>query len=119
MPPLDGHPHRSCAKTPTDPTSSVEAQSNMEKVADPIASTPIARKNSHASTSSISNEKAVDPEAQVAKEIAQDEAEIEESKARQHAFYAKFRPFILAGLAAVIIGWWVSATIMHATRHRW
>jgi CNT family concentrative nucleoside transporter len=91
----------------------------MERVTEPTASTPVVRKNSNASTSSISNEKVVDPEAQVAKEVAHDEAELEEAKARQHALYAKLRPFILGGLAAVIIGWWISSIIMHATRHRW
>ncbi|KAF5389357.1 hypothetical protein D9757_004387 [Collybiopsis confluens] len=34
-------------------------------------------------------------------------------------FYQRFRPFILAGSAAVIIGWWISATVLKATRHRW
>ena len=118
--PLDGRPHRSCATSPASFTSSAEAQKTMERVADPVVSTPIVeRKSSNASVSSFSNEKAIDPEAQVAKEIAHDEAELEEAKARQHALYTKLRPYILGGLAAVIIGWWISATIMHATRHRW
>ncbi|KAK2467818.1 hypothetical protein APHAL10511_000113 [Amanita phalloides] len=38
---------------------------------------------------------------------------------RQKELYAKFRPFILGTLAAIILGWWVSATILEATRHRW
>ncbi|EJD03165.1 uncharacterized protein FOMMEDRAFT_85572 [Fomitiporia mediterranea MF3/22] len=31
----------------------------------------------------------------------------------------KLRPFILGLTAAVILGWWISATILPATRHRW
>ncbi|KZP34308.1 hypothetical protein FIBSPDRAFT_846423 [Athelia psychrophila] len=42
-----------------------------------------------------------------------------ESKARRAAFYKRFRPFILAGVTAVILGWWISSTILKATRHRW
>lgn len=38
---------------------------------------------------------------------------------RRHAIYHRLRPFILAGLAALILGWWISATILEATRHRW
>ncbi|KAI0745002.1 Na+ dependent nucleoside transporter C-terminus-domain-containing protein [Earliella scabrosa] len=34
-------------------------------------------------------------------------------------FYARYRPFVLAGVAAVILGWWISATVLEATRHRW
>lgn len=34
-------------------------------------------------------------------------------------FYARFRPYILGGIAAAILGWWISATVLPATRHRW
>lgn len=34
-------------------------------------------------------------------------------------FYTRYRPFILSGVATVILGWWISATILPATRHRW
>ena len=34
-------------------------------------------------------------------------------------FYTKHRPFILGGLAALILGWWISATVLPETRHRW
>ncbi|KIJ39428.1 hypothetical protein M422DRAFT_32685 [Sphaerobolus stellatus SS14] len=30
-----------------------------------------------------------------------------------------YRPYILAVLAAVILGWWISSTVLPATRHRW
>jgi len=43
----------------------------------------------------------------------------DESQARRHAFWAHYKPFVLAGIAALILGWWISATILKATRHRW
>ncbi|KAG8952911.1 hypothetical protein FRC04_003362 [Tulasnella sp. 424] len=33
--------------------------------------------------------------------------------------YPRLRPFILVGLVLLILGWWISATILPATRHRW
>ncbi|KAI0070269.1 H+/nucleoside cotransporter [Panus rudis PR-1116 ss-1] len=70
-------------------------------------------------TTDSSNEKIIDPEVQESKEIAQDQAEIEEARLRRHQFYVKFRPVILGLLAALILGWWISATVLKATRHRW
>lgn len=34
-------------------------------------------------------------------------------------YYNKLRPLILIGMAVLILGWWISATILPATRHRW
>lgn len=56
-----------------------------------------------------------DPEVLAARE----EADIEAGKERKRRYYLKFRPFILGGLALLILGWWISATILPATRHRW
>ena len=44
---------------------------------------------------------------------------IEQDPAKKAAFVYKYRPFLLTGLALVIFGWWISATILKATRHRW
>ena len=33
--------------------------------------------------------------------------------------YPKLRPYILTALALLILGWWISATVLKATRHRW
>ncbi|KII92489.1 hypothetical protein PLICRDRAFT_50865 [Plicaturopsis crispa FD-325 SS-3] len=74
------------------------------------------------STESFEKEKnrhAVDPEVLLAQEEAKDTEEVEAARAHRKEIYAKFRPFILAGLAAVILGWWISATVLKATRHRW
>ncbi|KAI0785574.1 Na+ dependent nucleoside transporter C-terminus-domain-containing protein [Abortiporus biennis] len=77
----------------------------------------VERKTSH--TTGSTDEKMVDPEVQESKEIAHDEAEIAEDKSKYDAFYAKSRHFILALLAAAILGWWITSTILPATRHRW
>jgi CNT family concentrative nucleoside transporter len=52
-------------------------------------------------------------------EVARDEAEVAEHKAHKRTLYARFRPLILGATAALILGWWVSATVLKATRHRW
>lgn len=41
------------------------------------------------------------------------------SQALRAALYKRFWPFILAGVAAVILGWWISSIILKTTRHRW
>ena len=70
------------------------------------------KKSSH-STSSIRNEKEIpshgDAEALVVKN-----GEAESSR-RQ----SLVRVVSLVGLALLILGWWISSTILHATRHRW
>jgi concentrative nucleoside transporter, CNT family len=55
----------------------------------------------------------------VAAEVLRDEVEIAGAKEHKSELYACYRPFILAATALVILGWWVSATILEATRHRW
>ena len=50
--------------------------------------------------------------------LDEDEIEIKSNDNRSN-FYTKYRPFILGGLAALILGWWISATILPETRHRW
>lgn len=48
-----------------------------------------------------------------------DEEAAERERAERRTFYQRFRPFILAASALLILGWWISATILEATRHRW
>ncbi|CAL1708200.1 unnamed protein product [Somion occarium] len=79
----------------------------------------IERKTSRTTGSSITNEKTIDPEVQESKELANDDIEVEEARSKREAFYRKYRPLILGGIAAVILGWWISATVLKATRHRW
>ncbi|KAL0956128.1 hypothetical protein HGRIS_002294 [Hohenbuehelia grisea] len=51
--------------------------------------------------------------------LLKDEEETEAARRLRAERYAKFRPFILGGVALLILGWWISATILKATRHRW
>lgn len=43
----------------------------------------------------------------------------EKDKGHSWASYQRLRPFILAGLALLIFGWWISSIVLPATRHRW
>lgn len=42
-----------------------------------------------------------------------------EEGARERAFNEKLRVLFLVGLAALILGWWISSTVLKATRDRW
>ncbi|KAJ7497101.1 Na+ dependent nucleoside transporter C-terminus-domain-containing protein [Mycena latifolia] len=81
-----------------------------------ISQEPVQRKTTR-STGSYNEKEAhpVDHEAVLAK----DTEDVEAARTRRENMYSKFRPFILAGLALLILGWWISATILKATRHRW
>ncbi|KAF8626833.1 hypothetical protein AX15_004664 [Amanita polypyramis BW_CC] len=50
---------------------------------------------------------------------AKDDGDSHVERKRRRMLYAKYRPLILGGLAAAILGWWISATVLKATRHRW
>ena len=45
--------------------------------------------------------------------------EDEEDMSTLTKLYRRGRPFVLVALAALILGWWVSSTVLKATRHRW
>ncbi len=50
------------------------------------------------------------------------QTEVEEEEEEVSALtrgYRRFRPLVLVALAALILGWWICATILPATRHRW
>ena len=53
----------------------------------------------------------------VEKETPQEYAE--EDKGHSRVSYGRLRPFILVGLALLILGWWISSIVLPATRHRW
>lgn len=50
---------------------------------------------------------------------AREEEDIQAHRRAREERYRKFRPFILGALALLILGWWISATVLPATRHRW
>ncbi|KAJ2931254.1 hypothetical protein H1R20_g5878, partial [Candolleomyces eurysporus] len=79
---------------------------------------PVKRQNSRSSTDSLSKKEAThDPEVFVQNAGANDDDE--EKPSRGALFYKRYRPFILGAVALVILGWWISATVLRATRHRW
>lgn len=43
----------------------------------------------------------------------------EEKRPESLSLYPKLRPYILTALALLILGWWISATVLKATRQRW
>jgi len=45
--------------------------------------------------------------------------ELVEERSKSDLLYEKYRTYILISLALVILGWWISATVLEATRHRW
>jgi len=45
--------------------------------------------------------------------------DVEETKEHSWTSYERLRPFILVGIALVILGWWISSIVLPATRHRW
>jgi len=45
--------------------------------------------------------------------------DVEETKEHSWNSYQRLRPFILVGIALVILGWWISSIVLPATRHRW
>ncbi|KAG5643825.1 hypothetical protein DXG03_009602 [Asterophora parasitica] len=44
---------------------------------------------------------------------------VEEEEEKPNSFYAKIQPLFPPALALLILGWWISATVLKATRHRW
>ncbi|KAJ7874704.1 Na+ dependent nucleoside transporter C-terminus-domain-containing protein [Mycena olivaceomarginata] len=82
-----------------------------------ISNEPVQRKGSR-STESF-HEKQANPAVDHEAVLAKDSEEVEEDRTRRQNLMHKLRPFILGGLALLILGWWISATILKATRHRW
>ncbi|KAG7090879.1 hypothetical protein E1B28_009960 [Marasmius oreades] len=78
-------------------------------------SATIQRKPSGSSGSIEDEKRGADPEVVV----NNGEDRIDEEHLSSPTFYQRFRPFILAVVAAVILGWWISSIVLKATRHRW
>ncbi|KIJ67838.1 hypothetical protein HYDPIDRAFT_107355 [Hydnomerulius pinastri MD-312] len=74
------------------------------------------RKISTSSSSDIKEKQRVDDHADGARVLEEDE---QKREARKAAFDKKLRVFTLIALAALILGWWISATVLKATRGRW
>ena len=88
------------------------------------ATQAVERTASRTSSASVTKEKVVDPETQVAKDVSSDSAYLpaqddDEDPSLLSQLYARFRPLVHVALALAILGWWISATVLEATRHRW
>ncbi|KAL4267036.1 concentrative nucleoside transporter (CNT) family protein [Pleurotus pulmonarius] len=81
-----------------------------------VQAATLERKEKLSSTDSFDKEKQAHDEPQV---LLQDADDAEAAKERRAQLYARLRPFLLGGLAALILAWWISATVLEATRHRW
>ena len=75
----------------------------------------VERKQSNSDASSVHKRTNV---AETEKGMPQDDVE-EETKEHSWNSYERLRPFILGGIALVILGWWISSIVLPATRHRW
>ncbi|TFK25514.1 H+/nucleoside cotransporter [Coprinopsis marcescibilis] len=78
----------------------------------------VRRQTSRSSTSdSMKKEKesTQDPEVSAVKE------EVVEGKkeSKSSVFYRRFRPYILTAFGLLILGWWITATVLPQTRPRW
>lgn len=69
------------------------------------------------STSDSSSDLKQSNTAEVEKGAEQEVAE--ETKEHSWTSYERLRPFILVGIALLILAWWISSIILPATRHRW
>jgi CNT family concentrative nucleoside transporter len=85
----------------------------------PNASAAAAEKPIQRRTSGYSEEKEIVTTELPTTYMNRVDEDIEKSQARRAIFWSKYRPFILTGVATMIFGWWVSATVLKATRHRW
>jgi CNT family concentrative nucleoside transporter len=79
-----------------------------------LATTSSVQRKASRSTESFTKEKPDPTDAEAARP-----EEVDPARAYRQELYRKFRPLILSGVALVILGWWISATILKATRHRW
>ncbi|EKM53892.1 uncharacterized protein PHACADRAFT_257377 [Phanerochaete carnosa HHB-10118-sp] len=90
---------------------------------DVLHQAPVVRSMSRTSSASLHKEKVADPEMQVSKDAASDvSSPAQNSEEEPSAFTrlcTRFRVPILIALALVILGWWISSTVLQATRHRW
>ncbi|KAG6813697.1 hypothetical protein H0H92_008545 [Tricholoma furcatifolium] len=74
------------------------------------------------STESLAKEKSsdyTDDKEKQAEDPKVDVLDDEEQPGLSHKIWSKVQPLLLPALAAVILGWWISSTVLQATRHRW
>lgn len=47
------------------------------------------------------------------------EEDVKSDEETRPSVYRRFRPFILGGLALLILGWWISSIVIEETRTQW
>jgi CNT family concentrative nucleoside transporter len=81
---------------------------------------PASLKRSLSLDSAKAKEKLPEDTAITARDLTDDVEVAHGSEEKQSlGLYPKLRPYILTALALLILGWWISATVLKATRHRW
>ncbi|KAF5370706.1 hypothetical protein D9758_002076 [Tetrapyrgos nigripes] len=81
---------------------------------EPVSYTPASVVNRKASQSTVDEEKAA--RSDVHSTVSPDDQPHPEQPPSWHH---RARIILLAALSALILGWWISATVLPATRHRW
>lgn len=105
--PLSLHPREQMSSAIDEPTVArrIVTPPDSDEKRDRAETASLPSKNHHDLVTAVPPEHDLeDPEAEGEKKVS---------------FYQRYRPFILAGIAIVILGWWISATVLPATRHRW
>ena len=105
------------SRSHTEPIVGIIPTSQAPVTRDDHEITPYAvdEKQHHSSTSLDKEHPIADAAALDAKE----EADIEADREKQANIWRRIRPFFLTALTLLILGWWISATVLPATRHRW
>jgi concentrative nucleoside transporter, CNT family len=103
------------SRSHTEPIVDIAPDSQVPVTHDEI-SPYTADEKQRGSSTSLAKER---PIADAAALDAKEEADIEANRKKQASIWRKIRPFFLTALILLILGWWISATVLPATRHRW
>jgi CNT family concentrative nucleoside transporter len=101
---------------PPTESASVRKRESLPSTPPPPSPPPAAESNGF---QSVREKDVYSVEAAKAEQIQLEEREISETHASRQAKYGGYRPFILGAVALVILGWWISSTVLPATRPRW
>ncbi|KAG8841915.1 hypothetical protein FRB91_004563, partial [Serendipita sp. 411] len=113
------HPSTPAAAATPTPTPAVE-QTNRSPLTSTHPAVDFTKDEKKLRTSSDKESvHSVDAQERERELVAQEERDIEEQRTKRQTVWRRTRPFFLAGLALLILGWWISATVLEATRHRW
>lgn len=80
---------------------------------------PLAMASLHSDANIAVQRSSPESNEKVAKEDPESVAVIRDDDEQPLSQLARYRPFILGGLALLILAWWISSTVLLDTRHRW